>query len=177
MTEALEKVKTLSDENTKLVENNTKLAEEVIQLKKTLTEKQSEVIQVVLEKEKIAEDARKDKENWSKKVEWYEVEIERVEDLWEESVECFFHTAIDQIKFLNPDIKLSTKCMNTLCVVRDGKWYHGVGKYFVEEMPGDEEINPPPIKPIPLKEGVEQEEKAGPNDADLVDLGLDAAKP
>ncbi|KAJ1418367.1 hypothetical protein SESBI_15867 [Sesbania bispinosa] len=160
MVEALGKVKTLTNENTQLVENNTKMADEVIQLKKALAEKQSEAIL--------------DKENCAKKVEWYEAEIERVGDLWEESAECFFHNAIDHIKFLNLGVELMTKGVNTLCV---GKWYRGTGKYFVEEIPGDEEICPPPIKPIPLKEDVEREEKEGPTDADVVDLGLDAAKP
>ncbi|KAJ1426558.1 hypothetical protein SESBI_10302 [Sesbania bispinosa] len=110
------------------------------------------------------------------KAEWFEAEIEQVEDLWEESAECFFHTAINHIKFLNPSVELRTKGMNTLCAVHDGKWYRGVVKYFVEEMPGDEEICPPSIKPIPLKEDVEREEKKGPTEAEMVDFGLDATK-
>ncbi|KAJ1409039.1 putative transmembrane protein [Sesbania bispinosa] len=91
MTEALGKVKTLTDENIRLEENNTKLAEEVAQLKAALAAKK-----------KVVEDA--------------------------------------------------------------------------EEMSGDEEITPPPIKPIPLKEDVEREEKKGPTDSEMVDLGLDDAK-
>ncbi|KAJ1388674.1 hypothetical protein SESBI_38941 [Sesbania bispinosa] len=158
MTKALGMVKTLSDENIRLEESNTKLAEEVSRLKMALAEKQSEAIQVVLEKQKIVKDAHKDKEIWQKKVEWYEAYIEWVEDLWEESAECFFHIAIEQIKFLNPDIELQTKV-------------------FVEEMPGNEEINPPPIKPIMLKEDVEREEKEGPIESKMVDLVLDGTKP
>ncbi|KAJ1410138.1 hypothetical protein SESBI_22164 [Sesbania bispinosa] len=121
MTEAIGKVKSLSDENTRLEENKTKLADEVTRLKKALAEKQSKAIQVVLDKQKFVETAQKDKEDWAKKAKWYEAEIEQVEDLWEESSECFFHTAIDQIKFLNPSVELTTIGMNTLCVVREGK--------------------------------------------------------
>ncbi|KAJ1376170.1 hypothetical protein SESBI_50228 [Sesbania bispinosa] len=147
MTEAPGKVKTLTDENIHLEENNTKLAEEVAQLKAALATKKTEAIQVVLEKQKVVQD-----------------------------VECFFHTAIDQIKYLNPDVELRTKGMSTLCIVCDDKWYRDIGKYFVEEMSGDEEITPPPIKPIPLKEDVEREEKKGPTESEMVDLGLDDSK-
>ncbi|KAJ1403439.1 PAS domain S-box protein [Sesbania bispinosa] len=119
MTEALRKVKTLTDENIRLKENNTKLAEEVAQLKAELVAKKTEAIQAVLDKQKVVEDV--------------------------------------EIKFLNPGVELQTKGMSTLCIVHNDKWYHDVGKYFVEDMLGDEEITPPPIKPIPLKEDVERE--------------------
>ncbi|KAJ1384607.1 hypothetical protein SESBI_42379 [Sesbania bispinosa] len=152
MTEALGKVKNLTDENLRLEDNNTKLTEEITNLKAALAAKKAEAIQV--------------------KAEWYEKEIRHVEDLWDESAECFFHTAFDQIKYLNPDVELQTKGMSTLRVVRNSKWYRGVGKYFMEEQPGDEEIAPPPIQPIPLKADADNEEKKGPTKSEMVDLGL-----
>ncbi|KAJ1378735.1 Kinesin-like protein [Sesbania bispinosa] len=143
MTEALGKVKTLTDENIHLEENNTKLTEELTKLKAALAAKKTEAIQVVLEKKKVVEDAEADKENWRQR-----------------------------IKFLNLGVELRIKGMSTLCLICDGKWYHGVGKNFVEEILGDEEITPPPIKPAPLKEEVKHEEKKGPTEYDMVDLGL-----
>ncbi|KAJ1424171.1 KfrA protein [Sesbania bispinosa] len=137
-----------------------------------LAAKKTEVIQAVLEKQKVVEDAEADKENWLQKARWYESEIQHVEDLWDEFVECFFHTIIDQIKYLKPGVELRTKGMGTLCVVCDGKWYRGVGKYFVEEKSRDEWITPSPIKRIPLKEDVEREEMKGPTESEMVDLRL-----
>ncbi|KAJ1382846.1 hypothetical protein SESBI_43899 [Sesbania bispinosa] len=148
MTEALGKVKNLTDENLRLEENNTKLAEEITKLKAALAAKKAEAIQVVLEKQKVVEDAETEKENWRQNPNGM------------------------KIRYLNPDVELRTKGMSTLCVVRDGKWYRGVGKYFMEEMPGDEEITPTPIMPIPLKEDVEREEKKRPTESEMVDIGL-----
>ncbi|KAJ1423970.1 PAS domain S-box protein [Sesbania bispinosa] len=176
MTEALGKVKNLTDENIRLEENNTKLTKETTQLKAALAAKKTEAIQVVLEKQKIVEEVEAAKEDWKQKADWYEKEICRVEDLWDESSECFFHTAIDQIRYLNPGVELRMKGMSTLCVVRDDKWYHGVRKYFVEEKPRDKEITPPPIQPVPLQANVAREEQKGPIEAEMVDLGLDANK-
>ncbi|KAJ1383975.1 NTP pyrophosphohydrolase MazG, putative catalytic core [Sesbania bispinosa] len=95
MVEALGKVKGLSDDNLKLTENNGKLLEEIEKLKLDLAAKKSETIQVVLEKQKVVEDFEAAKEDWKLKEAGYEKEIRRVEDLWDESVECFFHNAID----------------------------------------------------------------------------------
>ncbi|KAJ1422249.1 hypothetical protein SESBI_13070 [Sesbania bispinosa] len=177
MAEALEKVKTLTDDNLRLEEKNGKLQEEITQLKTTLVAKKSETIQVVLEKQKTVEDFEAAKEEWKFKAANYEKEIQRVGDLWDESAECFFfHTAIDQIKYPNPKVELRTKGMSTLCVVRDGKWYRGVGKHFVEEQLGEEEIIPPPMQPIPLEADAARDDQKGPTESEMVDLGLDAGK-
>ncbi|KAJ1400764.1 hypothetical protein SESBI_29307 [Sesbania bispinosa] len=179
MTEALGQVKSLTDDNLKLTEKNNKLLEEVEKLRLDLVDKKSETIQVVLEKQKMVEDLEAAKEEWKLKAADYEKEIRRVEDLWDKSTECFFHTAIDQIKYLNPGVELRTKGMSTLCVVHDGKWYRGVGKYFVEEQSGEEELISPPMQPIPLEADAAREDKKGPTESKMVDahdLGLDASK-
>ncbi|KAJ1381515.1 hypothetical protein SESBI_45065 [Sesbania bispinosa] len=70
--------------------------------------------------------------------------------------------------------------MSTLCVVRDGKWYRGTGKYFVEEAPGEVEIDPPPMQPLTFEADVVRYEKKGPTESEMVDvriLGLDDSKP
>ncbi|KAJ1421262.1 hypothetical protein SESBI_13850 [Sesbania bispinosa] len=180
MKDALGKVKGLSEDNLKLNEKNDKLLEEIEKLKLDLAAKKSETIQVVLEKQKTVEDFEAAKEDWKLKEASYEKEIRRVEDLWDESAECFFHNAIDQIRYLNPGTELRTKGMSTLCVVRDGKWYRGVGKYFVEELSGEEEFIPPPMQPIPLEADAAREDKKVPTESEMVDaqvLGLDESKP
>ncbi|KAJ1399700.1 hypothetical protein SESBI_30118 [Sesbania bispinosa] len=180
MKEALGKVKGLSDDNGRLTETNGKLLEEIEKLKLDLTAKKSEAIQAVLEKQKVAEDFEAAREGWKLQAAEYENEIQRVEDLWDESAECFFHNAIDQIKYLNPGTELRTKDMSTLCVVRDGKWYRGPGKYFMEELPGEEEITLPPMQPVPLEADAAREDKKGPIESEMVDaqvLGLDESKP
>ncbi|KAJ1385952.1 hypothetical protein SESBI_41240 [Sesbania bispinosa] len=176
MVEALGKVKSLIDDNLSLEEKFGKLLEEIMHLKTTLVAKKSETIQAVLEKQKTVEEFEAAEEGWKLKAAKYEKEIRRVEDLWDESAECFFHTAIDQIKYLNPEVELRTKGMSMLCVVRDGKWYRRVGKYFVEEQPGKEEITPPPMRPIPLEADAARDDQKGPTESKMVDLGLDAGK-
>ncbi|KAJ1443060.1 hypothetical protein SESBI_00336 [Sesbania bispinosa] len=128
----------------------------------------------------MAEDLEAAKEGWKLRAAEYEKEIQRVEYLWDESVECFFHNAIDQIKYLNPGVELRTRGMSTLCVVRDGKWYRGTGKFFVEELPGEAEITPPPMQPLTLEADAVREDKKGPTETEMVDariLGLDVSKP
>ncbi|KAJ1397219.1 hypothetical protein SESBI_31953 [Sesbania bispinosa] len=180
MQDALGKVKRLSDDNIKLTEKNKGLVKENEKLKLDLAAKKSEAIQAVLEKQKVAEDLEAAKEGWKFRAIKYEKEIQRVEDLWDESAECFFHNAIDQIKYLNPGVELRTRGMSTLCVVCDGKWYRGTGKFFVEELPGEAEITPPPMQPLTLEADAVREDKKGPTEIEMVDariLGLDVRKP
>ncbi|KAJ1422919.1 hypothetical protein SESBI_12682 [Sesbania bispinosa] len=148
MQDALKKVKGLSDDNLRLTDKNKELEEEIKKLKSDLDTKRSETIQAVLEKQKMAEDLEEARKEWKVKAAEFEKEIQRVEDLWDESAEVFFHNAIDQIKLLNPGVDLRTRGMSTLCVVRDSKWYRGTGKFFVAEDPSDVEIAPPPMHPL-----------------------------
>ncbi|KAJ1417305.1 hypothetical protein SESBI_16732 [Sesbania bispinosa] len=162
----------------KLKDDGVKMADALGKL--DLEAKKSKTIQVVLEKQKVVEDFDAAKEDWKLKEVGYEKEIRRVEDLSDESAECFFHNAIDQIRYLNPGTELRTKGISTLCVVRDGKWYRGVGKYFVEELSGEEELIPPLMQPIPLEADAAREDKKGPTEPEMVDaqvLGLDESKP
>ncbi|KAJ1400458.1 hypothetical protein SESBI_29524 [Sesbania bispinosa] len=180
MQDVLKKVKGLSDDNIRLTDRNKELEEEVEKLKSALATKKSEATQAVIEKQKMAEDLEDAKKEWKFQATRYEKEIQRVEDLWDESAEIFFHNAIDQIKFLNPEDELRTKGMSTLCVVRDGKWYRGTGKFFVEEAPSDVEITPPPMQPITLEADVVRDEMKGPTESEMVDakiLGLDDSRP
>ncbi|KAJ1409698.1 hypothetical protein SESBI_22517 [Sesbania bispinosa] len=180
MQDALGKVNGLSDDNIKLTEEKKRLVEEIEKLKLDLAAKKSEAVQAVLDKQKMAEDLEAAKEGWDLKAAEYEKEIQRVEDLWDESAECFFHNAIDQIKYLNPWVELRTRGMNTLCVVRDGKWYRGTGKYFVEELPGETEITPPPMQALTLEADAVCDDKRGPTESEMMDariLGLDDSKP
>ncbi|KAJ1416728.1 hypothetical protein SESBI_17116 [Sesbania bispinosa] len=166
MQDALKKVKGLSDENLKLTDKNKELEEEIEKLKSALAAKRSEAIQAVIEKQKMAEDLENAMGEWKLKAAEYEKEIQRVEDLWDESAECFFHNAIDQIKFLNPGVELRTRGMSTLCVVRDA--------------PSEAEIDPPPMQPLTLEADVVRDEKEGPTESEMVDariLGLDDNKP
>ncbi|KAJ1411236.1 hypothetical protein SESBI_21277 [Sesbania bispinosa] len=118
---------------------------------------------------KMAEDLEGAREEWRVKAAEYEKEIQRVEDLWDESAEVFFHNAIDQIKFLNPGVDLRTRGMSTLCVVRDGKWYRGTGKFFVEEDPSEVEIAPPPMHPLILEADIASGDMKGPSESEMVD--------
>ncbi|KAJ1421749.1 hypothetical protein SESBI_13386 [Sesbania bispinosa] len=155
MKEALGKVKGLSDDNIKLTEKNNALLEEIEKLKLDLAAKKSDAIQAVLEKQKVAEELEASKGEWKLKAAEYEKEIQRVEDLWDESAECFFHNAIDQ-------------------------WYRGTGKYFVEELPGEAEITPSPLQPVPLEADAVREDKKGSTESEMVDvkiLGLDDSRP
>ncbi|KAJ1424175.1 putative girdin isoform X1 [Sesbania bispinosa] len=82
MTEALGKVKSLTDDNLSLTEKNDKLLEETEKLKLDLVTKKSETIQAVLEKQKTTvEDFEAAKEEWKLKAADYEKEIRRAEDL------------------------------------------------------------------------------------------------
>ncbi|KAJ1376369.1 hypothetical protein SESBI_50020 [Sesbania bispinosa] len=81
MTEALGKVKNLTDDNLRLEEKNTKLSEEITQLKTASVAKKSEAIQAILEKQKMVEEVEVAKEEWKLKAAEYEKEILRVEDL------------------------------------------------------------------------------------------------
>ncbi|KAJ1400740.1 AH/BAR domain superfamily [Sesbania bispinosa] len=180
MQDALKKVKGLSDDNVKLTDKNKELEEEVEKLKSALAAKRSEATQAIIEKQKMAEGLEDAKEEWKLQAAKYEKEIRRVEDLWDESAEIFFHNAIDQIKFLNPGVDLCTRGMSTLCVVRDGKWYQGTGEFFVEEAPSDMEITPPPMQPITLEADAVRDEMKSPTESEMVDakiLGLDDSKP
>ncbi|KAJ1437340.1 hypothetical protein SESBI_03667 [Sesbania bispinosa] len=156
MQDALKKVRGLSDENFKLTDKNTELEEEIEKLKSALAAKRSEAIQAVIEKQKMAEDLENARGEWKLKEAEYEKEIQRVEDLWDESAECFFHNAVDQIKFLNPGIELRTRA------------------------PNEAEIDPPPMQPLTLEADVVRDEKEGPTESEMVDariLGLDDNKP
>ncbi|KAJ1378525.1 hypothetical protein SESBI_47773 [Sesbania bispinosa] len=153
MQDALRKVKGLSDENVQLTDKNKELEEEIEKLKSALASKRSEAIQVVIEKQKMVEDLEDAREEWKLKAAEYEKEIQRVEDLWDESAECFFHNSIDQIKFLNPGVEL--------------------------QAPGEAEIDPPPMQPLTLEADVVRDEKKGPTESEMVDariLGLDDSK-
>ncbi|KAJ1378526.1 hypothetical protein SESBI_47774 [Sesbania bispinosa] len=86
MQDALKKVKGLSDDNLRLTDKNKELEEEIKKLKSDLDTKRSETIQAVLEKQKMAEDSRA-REEWKVKAAEFEKEIQRVEDLWDESAE------------------------------------------------------------------------------------------
>ncbi|KAJ1431182.1 putative carboxy-terminal kinesin 2-like isoform X1 [Sesbania bispinosa] len=87
MQDALKKVKGLSDDNIRLTDKNKELEEEIKKLKSDLDTKRSEAIQAVLEKQKMAEDLEGAREEWKVKATEFEKEIQRVEDLWDESAE------------------------------------------------------------------------------------------
>ncbi|KAJ1402477.1 hypothetical protein SESBI_28013 [Sesbania bispinosa] len=83
-----------------------------------------------------------------------------------------------KIKFLNPGVDLRTRGMSTLCVVRDGKWYRGTGKFFVEEDPSEVEIAPPPMHPLILEADIASGDMKGPSESEMVDaqiLGLETS--
>ncbi|KAJ1383925.1 hypothetical protein SESBI_42937 [Sesbania bispinosa] len=157
MQDALKKVKGLSDDNIRLTDKNKELEEEIKKLKSDLDTKRSEAIQAVLEKQKMAEDLEGAREGWKVKAAEFEKEIQRVEDLWDESAEVFFHNAIDQIKFLNPGVDLRTRGMSTLEV----------------------EIAPPPMHPLILEADIASGDMKGPSESEMVDaqiLGLEDNK-
>ncbi|KAJ1397453.1 hypothetical protein SESBI_31786 [Sesbania bispinosa] len=136
---ALGQVKLLTDERDKL---STSVSELSLQ-KHTLTiEKQK-----ALDDAKVAADEAKAvttelellrKEIRDLKKEKNEEEIKTLRILWEESAGVYFHTAIKQMKFLNPGVELKTWGMSTLCLVENGKWYHAQPGGNVECEPGDE---------------------------------------
>ncbi|KAJ1396395.1 putative testis-specific Y-encoded-like protein 2 [Sesbania bispinosa] len=70
------------------------------------------------------------------------------EDGWDKSVELYFHTAIDQIKFMNLLVEINTRGMDTMYVARNGKWYRVHGDGWCETSPSGVKRVPPPEKDL-----------------------------
>ncbi|KAJ1404842.1 hypothetical protein SESBI_26244, partial [Sesbania bispinosa] len=112
MTEAIAKVKTLTDDRDKLEAG-------MIVLQQKLASETAEKIKVFAEAKKEASTLELEKEDRDIKEKQFTVEIERLRKLWEESTDVYFHAAIKQIKFLNPIVEFRTRGMSTLCQVQD----------------------------------------------------------
>ncbi|KAJ1430772.1 hypothetical protein SESBI_07602 [Sesbania bispinosa] len=163
ISDALNKVKLMTKECDQLS------AENILLQQKLATEK-AERINAEAEATKAAETAKKalddlKLERLDRQVKEPELqkEIERIEGLWEDSAEIYFHTAIRQIKFLNPDIELHTRGMFTLCQVEDEKWFNVTPTGMIASSPEDDEL----IRPEVTTKEVESDKVDIPADEEL----------
>ncbi|KAJ1397461.1 stomatal cytokinesis defective SCD1 protein [Sesbania bispinosa] len=141
MKEAITQVSALTEERDKLNTNN------ILQQQQLVTEK-AEKLKAIAETKSVSEELTAEIDKHKQREKELESEVDKLGKLWEESSEVYFHAAIKQMKYLNPEVELRTRGMSTLSVVEDGKWFRVEANGNLECSPGDEEL----VSPVITKE-------------------------